>query len=119
VRCPACGECGFDGGRCTERVSRGRRFFLVGALALPVARKIEVVAGIVAPVADVFTLADVRSAVDILRANQVAPETLFKPSYVMAVQDSFLDFVFRDALFPNLVLRREMKFVQSSVQVPG
>ena len=32
-----------------ERVNRGRRFFLVGALALPVARKLESLAPIVAP----------------------------------------------------------------------
>lgn len=36
-------------GVCEEKVSRGRRFFLLGALALPVAAKIERIGRIVAP----------------------------------------------------------------------
>jgi hypothetical protein len=31
-------------GVCEDRVNRGRRYFLLGALALPVARKIELAA---------------------------------------------------------------------------
>ncbi len=42
--CPVCKRCSFENGVCEDRVNRGRRFFLVGALALPVARKIESVA---------------------------------------------------------------------------
>jgi len=87
--CPACGECGFEGGRCAERVSRGRRFFLMGALALPVARKIEVVAGIIAPAAPV-----------------IGPESLLiDMRVVMAIQDLVLKQVFRDSLFPAFITR--------------
>lgn len=42
--CPVCHRCPFAGGVCEDRVNRGRRFFLMGALALPVARKIELAA---------------------------------------------------------------------------
>jgi hypothetical protein len=35
---------------CEDRVNRSRRYFLMGALALPVARKIEIVAPAVPPV---------------------------------------------------------------------
>ncbi len=42
--CPACKRCPFVNGVCEDRANRGRRFFLMGALALPVARQIEVVA---------------------------------------------------------------------------
>lgn len=38
--CPRCGRCPFAGGVCEERVSHGRRFFLMGALALPAAATI-------------------------------------------------------------------------------
>lgn len=40
--CPICKRCPFQGGVCEDRVNRGRRFFLVGALALPVARRLEI-----------------------------------------------------------------------------
>lgn len=46
--CPVCHRCPFDRGVCEDRVNRGRRFFLMGALALPVARKLEALAPIVA-----------------------------------------------------------------------
>ncbi len=39
--CPVCRSCPFANGVCEDRANRGRRFFLMGALALPVARKIE------------------------------------------------------------------------------
>jgi hypothetical protein len=39
-----CRRCPFVNGVCEDRVNRGRGFFLVGALALPVARKIELAA---------------------------------------------------------------------------
>lgn len=41
TRCPHCGECPFPNNVCEERLSRGRRFFLMGALAVPLACKIE------------------------------------------------------------------------------
>lgn len=47
--CPICNRCPFDKGVCEDRLNRGRRFFLMGALALPVARKLEALAPIVAP----------------------------------------------------------------------
>ena len=47
--CPRCGECPFSGGVCEEKVSRGRRFFMLGALALPVAAQIARVAAVIAP----------------------------------------------------------------------
>lgn len=46
-RCPNCHECDFPRGVCERVTNRGRRFFLMGALALPVARQIERVAAIV------------------------------------------------------------------------
>lgn len=49
MRCPVCHRCPFDKGVCEDRVNRGRRFFLMGALALPVARKLEALAPILAP----------------------------------------------------------------------
>lgn len=49
MTCPVCQRCPFAKGVCEDRVNRGRRFFLVGALALPVALKIERVAPIVTP----------------------------------------------------------------------
>ena len=39
--CLVCKRCPFVNGVCEDRANRGRRFFLMGALALPVARKIE------------------------------------------------------------------------------
>lgn len=47
--CPVCQRCPFVNGVCEDRVNRGRRFFLMGALILPVARKLEALAPIVAP----------------------------------------------------------------------
>ena len=44
MTCPVCRRCPFEKGVCEDRVNRGRRFFLVGALALPVARTIARVA---------------------------------------------------------------------------
>jgi len=41
MRCPNCHECPFERGVCGRLANRGRRFFLMGALALPVAAKIE------------------------------------------------------------------------------
>ncbi len=52
--CPACERCPFTNGVCEDRANRGRRFFLMGALALPVARKIEVVAAKIAAPRDVY-----------------------------------------------------------------
>ena len=49
MRCPNCHDCAFERGVCERLANRGRRFFLMGALALPVAAKIERIAPIVAP----------------------------------------------------------------------
>lgn len=49
VRCPSCGECPFEKGVCEKLANRGRRFFLMGALAVPIAAKIEALAPIVQP----------------------------------------------------------------------
>lgn len=49
MKCPRCGECPYPNGVCERVASRGRRFFLMGALALPVALAIERVKPIVAP----------------------------------------------------------------------
>lgn len=49
MTCPLCKECPFSKGVCEQRITRGRRFFLMGALALPVARKIERIAQLVVP----------------------------------------------------------------------
>ena len=46
--CPVCNRCPFEKGVCEDRVNRGRRFFLMGALALPVARKLEALAPVAA-----------------------------------------------------------------------
>src|SRR5262249_1488370 len=54
--CPNCHECPFEKGVCERLANRGRRFFLLGALALPVAVKITRVAPIVAPKAKVSTM---------------------------------------------------------------
>ena len=42
--CPICHRCPYVKGVCEDRVNRGRRYFLMGALALPVARKLEALA---------------------------------------------------------------------------
>jgi hypothetical protein len=39
--CPVCRRCPFAGGVCEDRANRSRRFFLMGALALPVAARID------------------------------------------------------------------------------
>lgn len=49
MKCPRCGECPFPKGVCERVASRGRRFFLMGALALPVAVAIERIKPIVEP----------------------------------------------------------------------
>lgn len=54
--CPRCGQCPFVDGVCEEKVSRGRRFFLLGALALPVAAQIARVAKLVPPVLPPMTI---------------------------------------------------------------
>lgn len=46
MKCPNCHECPFERGVCERLANRGRRFFLMGALALPVAAKIVRVAPI-------------------------------------------------------------------------
>ena len=38
--CPLCGDCEMPKGKCERDVQRGRRWFLMGALALPVAAKL-------------------------------------------------------------------------------
>lgn len=93
--CPACGRCPFAGGVCEDRVNRGRRFFLLGALALPVARKVEVVAGVVAP------------AVRVIDAGFIS-WSRFDPRVVAAIQERTLRHVFRDSLFPRLVTHAEL-----------
>lgn len=55
MKCPRCGECPFPKGVCERVASRGRRFFLMGALALPVAVAIERIKPIVAPVTETTT----------------------------------------------------------------
>lgn len=52
MKCPRCGECPYPAGVCERVASRGRRFFLMGALALPVAVAIERIKPIVAPVTE-------------------------------------------------------------------
>lgn len=39
--CPVCKRCPFSNGVCEDRANRSRRYFLMGALVLPVAAKIE------------------------------------------------------------------------------
>ena len=50
VICPLCKECPFTKGVCEQRILRGRRFFLMGALALPAAVQIARVAPLITPV---------------------------------------------------------------------
>jgi len=42
--CPNCHDCDFPRGVCERLANRGRRFFLMGALAVPLAHKISRVA---------------------------------------------------------------------------
>jgi hypothetical protein len=49
VKCPNCRECDFPKGVCERLANRGRRFFLMGALAVPLAHKIERVAKAIVP----------------------------------------------------------------------
>lgn len=50
MTCPVCNRCPFERGVCEDHVNRGRRYFLVGALALPVARKLEALAPVASQV---------------------------------------------------------------------
>jgi len=100
-RCPRCGECPFPGGVCEQRVNRGRRFFLMGALALPVARQVEAVAALVAPPAIVTSV-----TVDFFPAT--TPDMLESMRLMGAATartaDAIMRHVFRDALFPKLIM---------------
>lgn len=49
MTCPNCGKCPYLEGQCVERIAKGRRYFLMGALALPLAHKIERLAPIITP----------------------------------------------------------------------
>ena len=40
MKCPGCGECDFLKGVCERLANRGRRFFLMGVLVVPLAHKI-------------------------------------------------------------------------------
>lgn len=54
--CPKCGQCPFVDGVCEQKIARGRRFFLLGALALPVAAKIESLGKLVKPAYETPTI---------------------------------------------------------------
>jgi len=99
--CSRCGRCPAPNGECEEKISRGRRFFLLGALALPVAAKVERVAALVAPEPFIGPAL----VPDLIRIQAAMPA--FNPTVVQAIQDGIMRAVFRDAPLPRMLFRQE------------
>ena len=78
--CPNCGRCPYLEGQCIERVSKGRRFFLMGALALPVAHTLSRAAAIVQPQYETPTLERVFTAANWTATVTWSPEWIYSVS---------------------------------------
>ena len=99
--CPVCKKCPFAGGVCEDRVNRGRRFFLMGALAVPIARKIEDVGKLIVPAAP-----SVPKIEDLLDMNVPHPDIA-----LLRLQEAQLRDIYHSAGLPIIVSYASTIFV--------